>query len=134
MPQNLHFRFILSCAFCFLLDASFAQQKPVTQAAVKPAGFKLFFEKVYLQTDRNLYASGDNLWFKAYLVNGLSTSLTNTSNNLYVELISPEANIISHEIIRMDNGLGNGDFKLSDTIPDGNYRLRAYTNYAQFWR
>ncbi|MVN23436.1 MG2 domain-containing protein [Mucilaginibacter arboris] len=131
MPQNFNFRFILCCAFCFLLDASFAQQKPVMPGAAKPAGFKLFFEKVYLQTDRNLYASGDNLWFKAYLVNGLSTSLTNTSNNLDVELISPEATIISREIIRMDNGLGNGDFKLSDTIPDGNYRLRAYTNWMR---
>ena len=48
-----------------------------------------------------------------------------------MELISPEAVIINREIVRMDNGLGNGDFKLSDSIPDGNYRIRAYTNWMR---
>ncbi len=131
IPKKFNFCCVLFFVFWFLLDASFAQQKTIAQAPAKPAGFKLFFEKVYLQTDRNLYASGDNIWFKAYLVNGLSTSLTNTSNNLYVELISPEAEIVNREIVRLDKGLGNGDFKLADTLADGNYRLRAYTNWMR---
>lgn len=131
MLKTFNFRYLFFFTFCFLLNASFAQQRNPTTAPAKTTDIKLFFEKVYLQTDRNLYATGDNIWFKAYLVNGLSTSLTNTSNNLYVELISPEAEIVNREIIRLDYGLGSGDFKLADTLADGNYRLRAYTNWMR---
>src|SRR5476651_407069 len=74
--------------------------------AAKP-GFKLFFEKTYLHTDREVYAGGDDIWFKAYLVNGQSNQLFNPDNNLYVELISPAAEIVERKTIRMDNGLGN---------------------------
>lgn len=92
-------------------------------------GFKLFFEKTYLHTDREHYAAGEDIWFKAYLVNGQSNELFNSSNNLYVELISPQSAVIDRKIIRLDNGLGNGDFKLSDSVQAGTYRIRAYTNW-----
>ncbi|OCX53495.1 hypothetical protein BEL04_04120 [Mucilaginibacter sp. PPCGB 2223] len=106
-----------------------AQSKP--SPAPKTASFKLFFEKVYLHTDRDYYASGDDLWFKAYLVNGESNYPTFTSNNLYVDLVSSESKIISREIIRLDDGMGYGDFKLTDSIPGGIYHLRAYTNWMR---
>jgi hypothetical protein len=92
---------------------------------------KLFFEKVYLHIDRSYYVPGDDIWFKAYLVNPQSNLLVNTSNNLYVELIDPTATIISREVIRMDNGIGVGDFKIADSIPGGTYRIRAYTNWMR---
>jgi hypothetical protein len=106
----------------------FAQTKLQTP---KTTSFKLFFEKVYLHTDRDYYASGDDLWFKAYLVNGESNYPTFTSNNLYVDLVSSESKIISREIIRLDDGMGIGDFKLTDSIPGGIYHLRAYTNWMR---
>ena len=39
--------------------------------------------------------------------------------------------IISDRIIRLDGGLGNGDFRLPDSLSSGRYRLRAYTNYMR---
>ena len=111
----------------FISAQVLAQQKSVPSADDKT--FKLFFEKTYLQTDRNYYSSGEDIWFSAYLVNGKSTSLTNTSNNLYVELIDPNANLIERKLIRLDVGLGNGDFKLKDTLQSGWYNIRAYTNW-----
>lgn len=90
-----------------------------------------FFEKTYLHTDRDYYSSGEDIWFSAYLVNGKSASLTATSNNLYVELISPAAGIIDRKVIRLNGGLGNGDFKLKDSIPAGWYQLRAYTSWMR---
>jgi uncharacterized protein YfaS (alpha-2-macroglobulin family) len=70
-------------------------------------------EKVYLQTDRNCYYPGDDIWFKAYLVNALDRSISGPSRSLHVELISPSSEIIMSRIIRLDGGLGNGDFKLA---------------------
>lgn len=90
-----------------------------------------FIEKVYLHTDRTYYYTGDDIWFKAYLIEAENNLLTNQSNNLHVELISPASKIISSRIIRLEDGLGNGDFKLTDDMRSGRYRLRAYTNYMR---
>jgi len=88
-------------------------------------------EKIYLHTDRSTYYTGDDVWFKAYLIDALDHSLTNHSRNLHVELISPALKIISNRIIRLDSGLGNGDFKLPPDISSGKYKIRAYTNYMR---
>jgi len=94
-------------------------------------GIKLFFEKVYLHTDRNFYAGGDDIWFKAYLVNAQSNYPVSTSNTLYTELINPANNIIARQVIRLDSGFAVGDFKLDDSIAGGTYRIRAYTNWMR---
>ena len=88
-------------------------------------------EKVYLHTDRDYYSAGDDIWFKAYLINASDRLLSNHSNNLHVELISPDSKIVDRQIIRLEEGLGNGDFRLSVNLKSGLYRLRAYTNYMR---
>ncbi len=108
----------------------FAQQKSVS-ANTDPKTLKLFFEKAYLQTDRAYYSTGETVWFSAYLVNGKSTSLTATSNNLYVELVSSKSLVLDSKIIRIDGGLGKGDFELKDSIPSGWYNIRAYTSWMR---
>jgi hypothetical protein len=103
-----------------------------TNAQSIAASYKLPFEKTYLHTDKDVYAQGDTLWFKAYLVNAQDNKPANSSGTLYVELIAPDsAKILNREIIRMDNGLGNGDMELADTLKPGSYRLRAYTNWMR---
>jgi hypothetical protein len=88
-------------------------------------------EKVYLHTDRTYYYPGDDIWFKAYLIDACNGMLTNHSENLHVELISPSREIISGRIFKLEGGLGSGDFKLPGTLSQGRYRLRAYTNYMR---
>jgi hypothetical protein len=88
-------------------------------------------EKVYLHTDRNSYYSGDDIWFKAYLIDASYRLLTNHSSNLHVELISPASKIVFSRVIRISEGLGSGDFHLPDEFRTGKYRLRAYTNYMR---
>jgi hypothetical protein len=88
-------------------------------------------EKVYLQTDRDYYSQGDNIWFKAYLVEDPDLFLSYNSMNLHVELISSQSEIIDSRIIKMEGGLGKGDIKLSDTLSPGLYIIRAYTNYMR---
>ncbi|MBW4891529.1 hypothetical protein KXQ82_17510 [Mucilaginibacter sp. HMF5004] len=128
MKSNLLVAVLLCCLLSIGQSAS-AQKKPVATAPQK--NFTLFFEKVYVHTDRDYYATGEDIWFKAYLVNGLSSYPTYTSNNLYIDLISPDSKIMSREIIRLDQGMGVGDFKLTDSVPEGVYHLKAYTNWMR---
>lgn len=90
-----------------------------------------FIEKVYLHTDRTYYFPGDDIWYKAYLIDAADRLLSNHSNNLHIELISPSSKIIASRITRIGGGLGNGDFKLPDDLRSGRYKLRAYTNYMR---
>ncbi|MBN1107497.1 MAG: TonB-dependent receptor plug domain-containing protein [Bacteroidales bacterium] len=88
-------------------------------------------EKVYLHIDRNMYETGDDIWFKAYVIDALTNNLSPNTNNLHVELISPGAQIIASRTVRILNGLGNGDFSLPGSLPSGRYRIRAYTNFMR---
>ena len=92
---------------------------------------KLFFEKAYLHLDREYYVLGDDIWFKAYLLNAQNNTPIYTSNNLYVELIAPDATVTYRDVIRLENGVGNGDFRLSDSLLAGTYHIRAYTNWMK---
>lgn len=100
-------------------------------ANINPQKLKLFFEKAYLHLDKTFYVAGDDIWYRAYLVNAQNNAPIYTSNNLYVELISTNATLIEKQLIRLDNGLGKGDFKLPDTLKTGIYRIRAYTNWMR---
>ncbi|WMI66703.1 TonB-dependent receptor plug domain-containing protein [Aestuariibaculum sp. YM273] len=89
-------------------------------------------EKVYVHTDRSCYTVGESLWYKAYSVLAYNHLLFDQSKILYVELISPDSKIIARNKTKLDQGLGHGDFKLSDSLgikQPGVYQLRAYTNW-----
>jgi TonB-dependent SusC/RagA subfamily outer membrane receptor len=88
-------------------------------------------QKVYLHLDKSYYYTGDIIWFKAYLVDGMFHKPDSFSTNLYVELISPQGTQADIERIQMNHGCGIGDFNLSDTLPEGLYQVRAYTNWMQ---
>jgi hypothetical protein len=88
-------------------------------------------EKVYLHVDRDIYSPGDNIWFKGYLIDATNRLLTDHSHNLHIELISPDSKIIDTRIVRLEEGLGNGDLQLPKTMKSGQYSLRAYTNYMR---
>jgi len=105
--------------------------QPEKETGLNTIDSSIVIEKIYLQTDRDYYAQGDDIWFKAYLVEDPDLFLSYNSMNLHVELISSLAEIIDSRIIRIDGGLGKGDFRLSDTLKPGTYIIRAYTNYMR---
>ncbi|GAB3168605.1 TonB-dependent receptor plug domain-containing protein [Telluribacter humicola] len=86
-------------------------------------------EKVYLHTDREVYAAGDNLWLKAYLVDGILHQADSISGTLYVQLTNEEGAILETRVLRAEDGYAIGDFALNDSLPDGPYQLVAFTNW-----
>jgi hypothetical protein len=88
-------------------------------------------QKVYLHLDKTDYYAGETIWFKAYLFDGL-THLPDTSrNNLYIELISSSGEAMEKRLLLAEEGFAAGDIRLSFDIPDGNYILRAYTDWMR---
>jgi hypothetical protein len=88
-------------------------------------------EKVHLQLDKPYYAVGDNIWFKAYLLNTLTSTPSTISGILYVELIDSRDSIQRQLKLPVIAGISWGSFKVSDTLQEGNYRVRAYTQWMR---
>lgn len=88
-------------------------------------------EKVYLHFDKPYYAVGDDIWFKAYITVGPKHELSALSGALNVELIDDRDSILKAIKLPVVSGLTNGDFALSDTLNEGNYRIRAYTSWMR---
>ena len=87
-------------------------------------------EKLYVQFDKPFYAAGDSIWFKAYLVEASLHSLDSQSRVMYVELLNAGNTILQRKIL-YTNGVSFGEFALPDTLQEGKYLIRAYTNYMR---
>lgn len=88
-------------------------------------------EKVFLHTDKTVYATGEVLWFKTYIVSAGTNRLSSLSKICYVEIISADRKPILQGKIDIDSGKGNGSFQIPSSIRTGNYLIRAYTNWMK---
>ena len=87
-------------------------------------------EKVYVQTDKPYYTQGDTLRFKAYLLDADYVKASTRSGLLYVELNDAAGKPAKRIMVPVENGLTWGDIALDSVdVPNGNYTLRAYTNW-----
>ena len=89
----------------------------------------ILYEKVYLHIDRELYAPGDDIWFKSYLVSGINNKLVPGYKNIYVQLIAESGEVVSNRLLLSKDGTAHGDIQLPLEIADGNYTIRAFTRY-----
>jgi hypothetical protein len=88
-------------------------------------------EKAYLHFDKPFYAAGDTVYFKAYITLGAQNKPTNLSGVLHVDLINTINKIDQSIKLQVKDGVAWGDFALPDSLPKGNYRIRAYTQWMR---
>ncbi|MDD3322730.1 MAG: hypothetical protein PHS59_14925 [Paludibacter sp.] len=84
-------------------------------------------EKVYLHFDNTAYYRGETIWFKSYVVTAENNMLSPLSKVLYVELLTPEGDILETKKLKIENGQAHGEFTLKDSLYSGFYEVRAYT-------
>ena len=88
-------------------------------------------EKIYLSTDRSMYAAGDTVWISTWVLNAATLEPTDKSRMLHVELIRPDGTILRHLILETLNGMAFGQIVLpTSIIGDALFRLRAYTRWS----
>ena len=89
-------------------------------------------EKIYVHTDKPYYVVGDTIWLKAYLTVGAKHQLSSLSGAVYVDLINEGDSIANTLKLPVTAGMAMGNIVLHDsTIREGNYRLRAYTEWMR---
>jgi len=88
-------------------------------------------EKVHIHLDKPYYAIGDDIWFKAYVINAQTGKPSTISGAIYVELINEKDSVKKQIKLPLVSGFTWGDFKLPDSFTEGNYRIRAYTQWMK---
>ncbi|CAN0446488.1 unnamed protein product [Laminaria digitata] len=86
-------------------------------------------EKTYLQTDKDFYTNGETIWFKAYVLHGITHTISDKSNVVYVELVDTNETVIAQRKLFVGKDGANGDIVIPDEITEGSYLLRVYTKY-----
>lgn len=116
----------LSCAFVWIHDPGDQIAALLTRYATRYPQ-----EKVHLHLDRNYYAAGDTLNFKAYVVTAANNELSDTSKILYVNLADANQGYFTTLSYRLDAGTASGTIEIPDTLKAGNYTISAYTNWMK---
>ncbi|GGK20048.1 hypothetical protein GCM10007962_12700 [Yeosuana aromativorans] len=123
------------CALCLIFSSFFVFNRnnftDLVQEKLQNYSTNEWPEKVYVQTDKPYYSIEDNIWFSAYLVNGITHTKSSKSSVLYVELINDKDSILDKKKLFINDISAAGDFKIGKDWVAGKYMLRAYTNYMR---
>lgn len=128
-------RFLLSTLFFFIVASSVFAQDTVSLNTIIDKSAKFAeghpVEKVYLHFDKPYYAMGDTIWFKAYLTAGLHEPSV-LSKIVYVDVYTSRDSLIESLKLPVVNSIASGDITVQPLVyKQGNYHIRAYTNYMR---
>jgi len=86
------------------------------------------WEEIYVQTDREEYIAGENLWMKIYLIDRQTNTPVEGTSLAYFEVLNSENRPVVQKRIKINGGSGPGEVVLPDSLSSGIYLIRAYTN------
>lgn len=93
--------------------------------------FNLSREIPYLHLNKTTFVKGENIWFKAYILNLNSKKLHRETSNLYCSLFDENGILIDQKLVYVKNGMASGNFKTDASFKDKNYYIKASTNYMK---
>jgi len=102
---------------------------PLTAQRIQP-GLIDNIEEIYLQTNRDIYITGEEIWFRAdyHLKGGQAIDL---SRSLYLELVTPLGESVARHKYIITDGVATGSYPIPEGLLTATYMLRAYTQYQE---
>ena len=117
------------------MTSGYAQSDSLPQISDRILDYyqKVPMEKIHIHTDRSNYASGDTIWFRAYLVDAATNKPCNRSKFVYTELRDDTADtlVVRYKIKSDSTGVFANAIPLPKTLTSGDYALVAYTKWMQ---
>lgn len=87
-------------------------------------------ELLYLQTDKGIYETGEDLWFKTYVMDAQSLALSERSKTLFVEMLDTNDSIVWQEKYPVLSGIAGGHVYVDKDLKEGDYHIHAYTRFS----
>jgi hypothetical protein len=113
----------------FLCSKELSSQQ--TEAKGVEDNVRNYYEELFLLTDRDVYITGEDVWFKVYKLNGLTHIPANISKVVYVELLDKNYFPLKQVKVNAASNSGASGFVLPDNLSSGNYIIRAYSNWMK---
>ena len=82
---------------------------------------------VYLLPSKEIAETGEDLWFKAYLINSQTLAPSNRSHTLYLQLRTASDSVVWSEKYPLVSGRANGHIYIGLEWPQGEYFMEGYT-------
>lgn len=124
LPQIKKFLVIITLTLALGLNFSYCQR---IDTLLNEYGASCPVERLYLQFDKTLYAPGETIWFKAYIVSVLMPDADN--KNLYVDFSDATGKVVAHNIYPVTEGLSRGQFTIPESARGNLVHVRAYTKW-----
>lgn len=129
--------------FISLIIHNAAAQKPFSSDSLKlPDKYNLVLpfenyvrdhpkEKVHVHFDKSIYAIGDTVWYKVYLVNGYNNQLSALSKIVHIEILKGEGQA-QKILLPVNAGMASGHLILSgEKFKKGIYPFNVYTRLME---
>ncbi|TXE06241.1 hypothetical protein FUA26_14810 [Seonamhaeicola algicola] len=88
-------------------------------------------EEISVVINTNVLLAGETLNYKLFCLVNKHNALSSLSKVAYVELYSSKNNSIFSHKIKLEKGMGSGDFFVSPTVETGHYKLITYTQWMK---
>ena len=85
---------------------------------------------VYLMPSKEIAETGEDLWFKAYLMDRRTMALSDRSQTLYLQIRTATDSVVWSEKYPLVGGRGNGHIYIGDEWPHGEYFMEGYAMSA----
>lgn len=122
MKHTFFILLLLTCINLFSQD-SFYQAKSDPFASSPQ-------EQLYIQLSKDIYESGEDLWFKVYHLNAYSFGRSTLSRTLFLEMVNAKDSIVWQEKYPVKEGITCGHVYVDEKLADGDYYLRACTRHS----
>jgi len=86
-------------------------------------------ENFYLHTNKNLYFTEENIFFKAYIVNEVSNKPNLETTNLHVNLYDFNNQLVLSHLFFVEKGKAFGSIELPKDLKSGKYTLQLDTQW-----
>jgi uncharacterized protein YfaS (alpha-2-macroglobulin family) len=125
-------RFILTLIFVTLLFSAYPQsyspQQNELAERLQTLAKNAAPEIAYIQSSKDIYETGEDLWFKVYLLNSQYLVPSILSKTLYLQFKNEETKkTVWEEKYEIQNGFANGSVYLETSLPEGYYLLEVYS-------
>ncbi|NUY81763.1 hypothetical protein HUK80_12715 [Flavobacterium sp. MAH-1] len=91
--------------------------------------FKSDREGIHLHVNKAAYLSGEQIWFKGYVIKKQSALPYPETMNVYVTLIDSKGQKVNSALLYCENSLFNGFLKVPENLESGVYYLQTYTYF-----
>lgn len=128
-PMALVFVLVL-----LILPVYLQSQVPAFQALIQNLNIrnaKTATELVYVHMDREVYAPGDTVWFKAYVRDRQNLRKSEKSQLVHVYLLDEMGNTVDHGRFLITDSNATGQFNLDHRLKEGGYVLAAYSSWMK---